>query len=205
MQRRGSWIVRLGNVATGLVLVGAVALLAHDRALPAFRERSVADPGEPVPEELLALDLVRGDTVRLGDTGPATLLAVLSTCPACERSAGAWREALAEAPGRLLLLLVGESPDAEAAWAARLIPGAVALLPLDRPETLRRLRIRTVPTALSISLDGELLSRREGGVSSDEARRILASLDPRPADSAPRDPGVRGDGPGASTSNPSRR
>jgi hypothetical protein len=205
MQTRGSWIARLGNAATGLVLVGAVALLAYDRALPALRERSVADPGEPVPEELLALDLERGDTVSLADTGPATLLAVLSTCPACERSAGAWREALAETPGRLLLLLVGESPDAEAAWAARLIPGAVALLPLDRPETLRRLRIRTVPTAVSISPDGELLSRREGGISSDEARRILAALDPRPADSAPRDPGVRGDGPDAPTSNPSRR
>lgn len=205
MRARGSWLRRLGNAVTGLTLVGAVALLVRDRALPALREREVADPGEAVPAEILALDLVSGDTVALRDAGPTALLAVLSTCPACERSADAWREALTQAPGRLRLLLVGDSPDTEAAWAARRIPGAIPLVPLDREEALRRLRIRAVPTAVSISLDGVLLARREGGVSAEEARRILAALDPRSPQSAPLDRGVRGDGPDALSNPPARR
>jgi hypothetical protein len=205
MRTRGSWRTWAGNAATGAVLLGAVALLVRDRALPALRERAVADPGEEVPSELRALDLERGDTVALREVGPGALLAVLSTCPACERSAGAWREALGDAPGRLRLLLLGDPPEAEAAWAARTIPGAVPLVPLDRYETLRRLRIRAVPTALTISSDGVLLARREGRVSAEDAVRILATVAPRTAETAPLDPGVRGDGPDAPPSTPATR
>lgn len=205
MRTHGSWSARLANAATAGVLVAAAALVARDRALPALRERAVADPGERVPASLRAVDLRRGDTVALGGTGPSALLAVLSTCPACGRSAAAWREALGSAPGRLRLLLIGDPPDAEAAWAARELPGAVPLLPLDRDATLRLLRIRAVPTALTISPDGRLLARREGGVSADEARSLLASIDPASRTPAPLDPRARSDGPGALPSTPARR
>lgn len=174
MRKRGRWMAWLLNGSTGLVLVAAAGLLVRDRVVPSLRERSIADPGERVPEELRVLDLARGDTIALGALGPATLLAVLSTCPACERSAPAWREALARSPGRLGVLLLGEA-EGEADWAAREIPGATALLPLDRPELVRRLRIRVVPTTLAISAEGTLLVRREGPLSPDEAADLLAS------------------------------
>ncbi|MFO7588657.1 MAG: hypothetical protein R6X22_11360 [Gemmatimonadota bacterium] len=184
MRGFGSWKTWLVNGATGLALVAAVGLLVRDRVLPSLRERGIADPGERVPAELRVVDLARGDTIALRRLGPSTLLAVLSTCPACERSAPAWRDALGRSPGRLGVLLLGNA-DREAEWAAREIPGAEAFLPLDREELLRRLRIRVVPTALAISPGGVLLERREGPVGPDEAAELLSAPAGRPATTAP--------------------
>ncbi|MDT8435548.1 MAG: hypothetical protein RRA92_02215 [Gemmatimonadota bacterium] len=179
MERRETWAGRSGNILTALLLALALGLLARDRLLPALAEWRAVDPGEGIPADLKAVREATGDTVALRALAPATILAVLPTCPACERSAPAWRTAARAGGGRLHVLVLGGAPGS---WAADHLPEASVLTPLDEPALLERLRIRVVPTALVLAADGSLRARDEG-VLPDE--RIAALLAPDGAPSPP--------------------
>lgn len=161
------------NGLTVVALVVALGFVARDRVAPALQERRIVDPGERIPGGILLRDLSTGDTVTLAGLAPSTVLVFLTTCPACERSTPAWREALARAPGsRLITVAVGDHPDARA-WTARELPGMTALEPLDVAGFLGTMRIRVVPTAFSVGADGRMLDRREGVLSPEDARTLL--------------------------------
>ncbi len=163
------------NGLTAAALAAALGLVMGERVIPAVRASRFVDPGERIPRDLLLRDLSTGDTVALVDLAPATFLAFLSTCPACESAAPAWRSAL-EQPGRgrLIAMAVGDEPDG-LEWAARELPEGIAVLqPLSTPKLLSALRIRLVPTALAVGPAGTLLDRVEGVIGQDRARRLLA-------------------------------
>ena len=69
---------------------------------------------------------------------------------------------------------VGADPDA-AAWTARELPGMTTLQPLDTAGFLSALRIRVVPTALTVGITGRMLDRREGVLSPDDAWALLTA------------------------------
>ncbi len=172
--RRHGWRTLLLDGLTGLLLAAALALLVRERLLPALAEREIADPGERIPADLLLVDAATGDTLALRDAGPVVLLAVLSTCPSCERAMPAWRRAVAASGVRIRALLVGDG-ESEAAWAAERLPGAAPLRPADPGPFLRRTRIRVVPTALAIGPDGRLLARREGILNANEIEALRSA------------------------------
>ena len=163
------------NGLTVVALAVAFGLVARDRVMPALRERRIVDPGEQVPAEIQLRDLSTGDTLTLVSLAPATVLVFLTTCPACERSTPAWREAISRSPdSRLIAVSVGNDPEA-AAWTARELPGMITLQPLDTAEFLSALRIHVVPTALTVGVDGRMLDRREGVLSPDDAWTLLTA------------------------------
>ena len=172
----GTCRIRMESLLNGLTAVAlAVALgfVIRDRVGPALRERRIVDPGERIPGGILMRDLSTGDTVPLADLAPATVLVFLTTCPACESSTPAWREALARAPGsRLITVAVGDHPDAQA-WTAREFPGTATLEPLDVAGFLSTMRIQVVPTAFSVGADGSMLDRREGVLGPEDALTLL--------------------------------
>jgi len=173
------------NGMTVIALAVAFGLVARDRVLPALRERRIVDPGERVPSGILLRDLSTGDTVTLGSLAPAAALVFLTTCPACERSTPAWREALERAPGsRLITVAVGNHPDA-VGWTNRELPGMKTLQPLDLAGFLSALRIQVVPTAFSVGPDGRMLDRREGVLTSDEAWTLLMAPHARGTQAGP--------------------
>lgn len=163
------------NLLTVLALLSAAGLLLRDRGLPAIRDLRRVDPGQPVPRDLRLRQLPTGDTVRLGDLSPLTLLVFLSTCPSCERSTPAWREALESElpdPPRFVAVSLGDGPGA-VEWASKELPGVRLLEPLDRRRFTARLGIGVVPTVIAIGPDGRLLERREGVLAPSEARALL--------------------------------
>ena len=172
----GTGRIRMESLLNGLTAVAlAVALgfVIRDRVAPTLRERRIVDPGERIPGGILLRDLSTGDTVPLASLAPATVLVFLTTCPACESSTPAWREALDRAPGsHLITVAVGDHPDARA-WTARELPGMTTLEPLDVAGFLGSMRIRVVPTAFSVGADGRMLDRREGVLSPEDARTLL--------------------------------
>jgi hypothetical protein len=172
------------NGMTLIALAVACGLVTRDRILPALRERKIVDPGDRVPAGMLLRNLSTGDTVDLGGLVPATFLVFLTTCPACESSTPAWRDALGRAPeSRLITVAVGDHPDA-VAWTARELPGRTTLQPLDVAGFLNALRIRVVPTAFSIGTEGRMLDRRAGILSPHDAWKLLTAPHDRgtPAD-----------------------
>ena len=175
MRRSAAGLEWMLNAATFLALAVALGLVIRDRVIPAIREPRRVDPGEPIPADLRMRDLTTGDTVSLVDFAPATVVAFLPTCPACERAAPAWRSALASRPGgRLVALAAGDGAN-DLAWARRELPGSVAVLaPLDPSRVLSALRIRLVPTALVVGSQGTLLARAEGVIDMERARQLLA-------------------------------
>ncbi len=171
-RRSMDWML---NGLTVVALALAFGLVARDRVIPALRESRVVDPGELLPTGIRLRDLTTGDTVALESLAPATFLVFLTTCPACERSTPAWREAIDRAPGsRLIAVSVGDDPDADA-WTARELPGTITLQPLDTAEFLSVLRIPVVPAAFAIGRDGRMLDRREGVLDPEGARTLLTA------------------------------
>ena len=181
-RRSMDWML---NGLTVIALAVAFGLVARDRVIPALRERRIVDPGEQVPAGIQLRDLSTGDTLTLGSLAPATLLVFLTTCPSCERSTPAWREALERAPdSRLIAVSVGTDPDA-AAWTARELPGMTTLRPLDTAGFLSALRIRVVPTAFTVGITGRMLDRREGVLSPDDAWTLLTAPHARGTNAGP--------------------
>ncbi|MGW8283446.1 MAG: TlpA family protein disulfide reductase [Gemmatimonadota bacterium] len=171
-RRSGEWIL---NGLTVVALAAAFGLVVRDRVVPALRETRIVDPGERIPTGIQLRDLTTGDTVALESLAPATILVFLTTCPACERSTPAWREAVERAPGsRLIAVSVGNDPDADA-WTARELPGTTTFQPLDTARFLSVLRIPVVPAAFSIGNDGRMLDRREGVLGPDDAWTLLTA------------------------------
>jgi len=163
------------NLLTVLALLSAAGLLLRDRGLPAIRDLRRVDPGQPVPGGLRLRQLPTGDTVRLVELSPLTLLFFLSTCPSCERSTPAWREALKSEvpdPPRFAAVSLGDGPGA-VEWASRELPGVRLLEPLDLRRLTTRLGIDVVPTVIAIGPDGRLIERREGVLEPGEARALL--------------------------------
>lgn len=163
------------NLVTVLALLLAAGLTFRERILPALREYSVVDPGEAVPSGLRLEDLTTGDTVELVDLAPVTSLAVLASCPSCERSAPVWREAL-EAAGidgiRFIAIAIREEPGTRV-WLQRQLPGIRAFRPVEADRFLDLLRIEVVPTVLTIGDDGRLTRRLEGAIPPGEATALL--------------------------------
>ncbi len=173
------------NGLTVIALLVAAGLVARDRVMPALRDRRIVDPGEQIPTGLLLRDISTGDTVNLGSLSPAAVLVFLTTCPACERSTPAWREALGRAPdSRLIAVSIGDGQDA-AAWTARELQGVTTLQPLDTAEFLTALRIHVVPTVFTVGVHGRMLDRREGVLSPDEAWTLLTAPLARGTDAGP--------------------
>ena len=115
MDRDGKTSETVLNLLTVLALLSATALLFHDRGLPAMRDLQRVDPGQRVPGGLRMRELPTGDPIRLVDLSPLTLLGFLSTCPSCERSTPAWREALKSEvpdPPRFAAVSLGDGPGA---------------------------------------------------------------------------------------------
>lgn len=163
------------NLLTVLALLLAAGLVSRDRILPAIRERRIVDPGEAVPAGLRLEDLTTGDTVELADLAPVTSLALLASCPSCERSAPAWREALetAEIDGSRFVAIAIREEHATRDWLLRELPGVRALRPLEVERFLDLLRIEVVPTVLAIGEDGRLARRLEGVIPSEKAKEML--------------------------------
>ncbi len=163
------------NLVTVLALLLAVGLVIRDRILPALEERRVVDPGEAVPMGLRLQDMTTGDTVELASLAPVTSLAFLASCPSCERSAPAWREAL-QAPGgdasRFIAIAIREEPGT-LGWLQRELPGTRAFRPINAERFLERLRIEVVPTVLAIGSDGRLARRLTGVIPTEEAGALL--------------------------------
>lgn len=175
MDRDGKTSEAVLNLLTVLALLSAAALLLHDRGLPAIRDLRRVDPGQPVPGGLRLRELPTGDTVQLADLSPLTFLVFLSTCPSCERSTPAWREALdpeATAPQRFAAVTLGDGPGA-VEWVSKELPGVRLLEPLDRQRFAARLGIDVVPTAIAIGTDGRMIERREGVLEPEEVRALL--------------------------------
>jgi hypothetical protein len=163
------------NVVTVLALFVATGVVIRDRILPAIEERRIVEPGEPIPDGLQLLDLSTGDTVELAALAPVTSLALLTSCPSCERSAPVWRQALA-APGsdanRFVAIAIREVAGTRE-WLRRELPDTRAFRPLDADRFLSLLRIEVVPTVLTIGDDGRLERRREGVILPGEAAELL--------------------------------
>jgi len=174
MDRDGRVRETVLNLLTVLALLSAAALLLHDRGLPAIRDLLRVDPGQTVPGDLRLRKLPTGDTVRLADLSPLTLFVFLSTCPSCERTTPAWREALdsERSDPRRFAAITLDGPGA-VAWASQELPGVPLLEPLDRRRFTARLGIEVVPTAIAIGTDGRMIQRREGVLEPAEIRALL--------------------------------
>lgn len=167
--------LRLLDLGTALMALSAVALVAEDRLLPAWRESRVVEPGERVPAELAVRALAAGDTLALAAAAPTLLLFYRSDCPACARALPAWRRLVDRGGGRLRALAVGlEEETAALAWVRAELPRALGVRPVEPTRFLDRLGVRRVPTTVLVGADDRLLHRRSGVPTAAEVRRLLA-------------------------------
>lgn len=164
---------RLMDLGTALMVAAAVALVAGDRLLPAWRASRVVEPGDRVPAALAVRTLAAGDTLAVAAATPTLLLFYRSDCPACRRALPAWRRLVDRGGGRLRTLAVGLEGDGPAlAWVRAELPGALGVRPVDRPGFLRRLGVDRVPTTMLVGADDRLLHRRAGVPTAADVRRL---------------------------------
>lgn len=165
------------NGATAVLLAAAVALLARDRLLPAWRAHQVVEVGEEVPGDLALVSLATGDTAALASFRPALLLYFQSTCPACTRNLPAWRRLLEERPSGVPAVAVGIEPRVTAlGYAREELPGAVAARPADRSRITRLMGVEAVPTTQLVDGSGRMVWSRTGVLTADDVRRLLDRL-----------------------------
>lgn len=172
---RDAWL----DAAAAVLLVGAVALVAHDRLLPALREKPAAEEGDRVPRDVEVTALASGDEMNLRETGAAVLLVFQSTCPACGHNLPAWRRLLARRPAGLRALAVGlEPPSSALAYVRRELPGALAVRPRDPGDFARAFGLSTVPTTLLLDGKGRLRWRRDGVLADADLESFLTAAGP---------------------------
>lgn len=165
---------RLLDAGTGLLLVGAVALLVRDRVLPAVRGREAVEVGQSLPSEMTFRALASGDTIAAPAGTPTLLLVLQSSCPACRAMTPAWVELLRRRDPEVRVLAVAlEEPDTGLAYVRSRLPGALAVRPLATDRFLRTLEIRAVPTTLVLGPDRTLRYLRSGLLDDVEAGRLL--------------------------------
>lgn len=162
------------NGATAVLLAAAVALLARDRLLPAWRAHRVVEVGETVPGDLGLVSLATGDTAALERFRPALLLYFQSTCPACTRNLPAWRRLLEKRPPGVPAVAVGLERRLPALrYAREQLPGALAVGPADRNRTTHLMGVRAVPTTQLVDGSGRLLWSRTGVLTAADVDRVL--------------------------------
>lgn len=174
---------RMLDAGTGLLLVGAAALLVHDRLLPAVRgQEEAVEVGRALPAELAFEALASGDTLT-APAGASTLIMVLqSSCPACRAVAPAWTDLLRRRDPEVRALAVAlEPPEDGLAYVRSRLPGALAVRPVAAERFLRTLEVRAVPTTLVLGPDRTLRYRRSGLLDDVEARRLLRLVGGEPA------------------------
>lgn len=177
---------RLVDAGTGLMLLAAAWLVVEDRVVPAWRAARVVEVGGRVPAGLRVRSLAAGDTLPVAGATPTLLLFFRSDCPACARTAGAWRRLLARAGGGVRPLAVGLEPAGPAlAWVRSRLPGALAVRPLEPADLLHRLAVRRVPSTLLVGPSGRLLYRRGAVMGRADVDSLLALAGARALGPAP--------------------
>jgi hypothetical protein len=176
---------RLLDGALALALGAAAVVATRERVLPLWREVRAVDPGERLPGTVRLVS-AGGRPLRPGARGPAVLFLYLSTCPACDRAAPAYREMTAALPGRVWAVALSAGPD-ETAWARARVPGARRARLLRPTASLELLRIDRVPATLVVDSEGRLRFRRVGSLRPGDVERIrdLAGPSPRSEAAAP--------------------
>lgn len=165
---------RMLDAGTGLLLVGAAALLVQDRLLPALKERQAVEVGRPLPTEIPFEALASGDTVVAPAGAPTLLMVLQSGCPACRAVAPAWADLVRRRrPDVRVLAVALEPPEQGLAYVRSRLPGALAVRPLAPDRFLRTLEVRAVPTTLVVGPDRVLRYRRSGLLDDIEAGRLL--------------------------------
>lgn len=157
---RWTWLLDAG---IGLLVLGSVALLVHDRVLPAWRSREAVDPGQKVPRSVRFTALAGGGRISVPRGAPALYLVFQSTCPACAAAVPAWRRMISRRPPGLRAYAVGLEPrESGLAYAREKLPDALAVRPADVDRFARVFRLQTVPTTLIVGRGGRLLWRYAG-------------------------------------------
>lgn len=175
MGRRGGRDRAL-DVATALLLLGAVLHFARTELVPAWRARGVLEVGDRVPELTLRA-LAGGDTLRLSRGSPTLLLIFRSSCPSCGRNAPAWRRLLAGARPQARAFAVGLEPDGSALdYVRERFPAALAVRPLQEAEFLRRFAVTAVPTTLYVDAGGRLRAHLRGVLPPERVASLTARI-----------------------------
>lgn len=161
MRRR--WQIAL-DAGTALAVVGAAALLVHDRLLPAWRQRQVVAEGERLPASLRLEPLTGAyDHGHPGASGPSVLFVFQSTCGACDRAAPEWRRIVEGLPDGVVPLAVAlEEGASGVAYARRHLTGALPVRPADPAAFVVALDVRVVPTTLVVDGSRALRLRVSG-------------------------------------------
>lgn len=174
MKRRPG-LERWLNAGTAILVIVALATLARERILPAWKGRDEVSLGEKVPERLRYGALASGDTLSVRPPASTLHLIFQSGCPACRDNLPAWRRLLDGSRGLRAFAVGLEPPEPALAYVREQLPAALAVRPLDLDGYVRILRITVVPTTLLLSASGRLVWRRAGRLSERDVASLLAT------------------------------
>ncbi len=180
------WLDRALSLVTAVVLLVAAYFVLAERVVPALRdEPAPVGVGDRLSKPLRFEPLAAGRVSRGGSSPlrvpagrPALLLVFSSRCPACYANLPAWRRALNEAGGEVLVVGVGleRSRKAAAVYAARHLPGAVAVASSQPRRFAQTLGIELVPFTALVDTAGVVQFARPGSLDSLGESTLMQAL-----------------------------